>query len=105
MHVVVKEPGKEPKAMNIQNTWAWFLHIIGGQIDMIKISDDVVGLVLQEKDAILKQMAPNLRVGEESMIRGNAVFLAIDTNGNFLGLTETQEKYAVSFVNQHSIET
>jgi hypothetical protein len=77
MRVLVKEPGKDPRSMEIVNELDALQDLVGGYIEPIRMADGLVMIVNEEGK--LHGLEPNFFVAAlNDMILGPAVFCGED---------------------------
>lgn len=77
MKVLVKEPGKDPRTMEIDNKLSVLQQLVDGYIEPVRITDGLVMIVNEEGK--LKGLEPNFFIAAlDDTILGTAVFCGED---------------------------
>jgi len=96
MKVLIFEPGKHPRAADIEHTLEEMQKIVGGYIQAIYPWREPAALVCDD-EGLLKEYPFNRRIGDEHMIFGTFFICGLDTE-NFTDLSpELMRKYSMDY--------
>ena len=88
LRIVLKKVGEEPEIMNIENTLEAKQKLVGGWIEVITVTDDI--LLVCNEEGKLDNLDPNL-LFDYDYIAGDCFFIGDDyKNGDFKSLTDEQ---------------
>ena len=72
MRILMKEPGKDPRVMIVPNELGFLQQLVGGFIEVHRLTDGLVMIV--DEEGKLKNKRPNFRVAAlDDTIVGNAI--------------------------------
>lgn len=71
IHVLIKDPGKRPRAFDIENELHTLQHIVGGYIETVHLSRGAVAIV--DEEGLLKGKEPNMVVNDQMLV-GTIIF-------------------------------
>lgn len=95
MRVLIIEPMKEPHVVDIENDLKSMQNLVGGQIEVINLEDDIV--MVDNEEGKLIGLEGNRRVGRD-IIAGTFFLCGSNDEGEFVSLTEEQiDKYTKRF--------
>lgn len=95
MRVLIIEPMKEPHVVDIENDLKSMQDLVGGQIEVINLEDDIV--MVDNEEGKLIGLEGNRRVGRD-IIAGTFFLCGSNDEGEFVSLTEEQiDKYTNRF--------
>ena len=88
LRIVLKKVGKKPEIMNIENTLDAKQKLVGGLIEVVGLTEDI--LLVCNEEGKLDNLLPNLMFDYE-YIAGDCFFVGDDyKNGDFKSLTDEQ---------------
>jgi len=88
LRIVLKKVGEEPEIMNIENTLEAKQKLVGGWIEVVTVTDDI--LLVCNEEGKLDNLDPNL-LFDYDYIAGDCFFIGDDyKNGDFKSLTDEQ---------------
>lgn len=92
MRILFKEPGKDPRQMQIPNTLSVLQQLVDGYIETLTVADDVV-LIFNEEGK-LRGFEPNFFVGAiQDVIVGPVIVAGRDEEGEIASLTEKNAEF------------
>ena len=90
LRIVLKKVGEIPEIMNIENTLKAKQKLVGGLIEVVSVTDNI--LLICNEEGKLENLFPNL-VFDYDYIAGDCFFVGDDyENGDFKSLTDEQIK-------------
>ena len=88
LRIVLKKVGEIPEIMNIENTLEAKQKLVGGLIEVVSVTDNI--LLICNEEGKLENLFPNL-VFDYDYIAGDCFFVGDDyENGDFKSLTNEQ---------------
>lgn len=88
LRIVLKKVGKNPEIMNIENTLDAKQKLVGGLIEVVGLTEDI--LLVCNEEGKLDDLLPNLMF-DYDYIAGDCFFVGDDyKNGDFKSLTDEQ---------------
>lgn len=88
LRIVLKKVGKNPEIMNIENTLDAKQKLVGGLIEVVGLTEDI--LLVCNEEGKLDNLLPNLMFNYD-YIAGDCFFVGDDyKNGDFKSLTDEQ---------------
>lgn len=88
LRIVLKKVGKNPEIMNIENTLDAKQKLVGGLIEVVGLTEDI--LLVCNEEGKLDNLLPNLMF-DYDYIAGDCFFVGDDyKNGDFKSLTNEQ---------------
>ena len=88
LRIVLKKVGEIPEIMNIENTLEAKQKLVGGLIEVVSVTDNI--LLICNEEGKLENLFPNL-VFDYDYIAGDCIFVGDDyENGDFKSLTDDQ---------------
>lgn len=90
MRVIIKEVGKLPQIQNIENTLEVLKELVGGYIEVVRMSDDI--LMICNEEGKLQGLPPNFSTGYDVIV-GTVVFVSFDGEEDFTDLNDWQVEY------------
>ena len=88
LRIVLKKVGEIPEIMNIENTLEAKQKLVGGLIEVVSVTDNI--LLICNEEGKLENLFPNL-VFDYDYIAGDCFFVGDDyENGDFKSLTDEQ---------------
>lgn len=88
LRIVLKKVGKNPEIMNIENTLDAKQKLVGGLIEVVGLTEDI--LLVCNEEGKLDNLLPNLMF-DYDYIAGDCFFVGDDyKNGDFKSLTDEQ---------------
>lgn len=88
LRIVLKKVGEIPEIMNIENTLKAKQKLVGGLIEVVSVTDNI--LLICNEEGKLENLFPNL-VFDYDYIAGDCFFVGDDyENGDFKSLTDEQ---------------
>lgn len=88
LRIVLKKVGEQPEIMNIENTLEAKQKLVGGWIEVVTVTDDI--LLVCNEEGKLDNLEPNL-LFDYDYIAGDCFFIGDDyENGDFKSLTDEQ---------------
>lgn len=88
LRIVLKKVGEEPEIINIENTLEAKQKLVGGWIEVVTVTDDI--LLVCNEEGKLDNLDPNL-LFDYDYIAGDCFFIGDDyKNGDFKSLTDEQ---------------
>ena len=88
LRIVLKKVGKKPEIMNIENTLDAKQKLVGGLIEVVGLTEDI--LLVCNEEGKLDNLLPNLMF-DYDYIAGDCFFVGDDyKNGDFKSLTDEQ---------------
>lgn len=88
LRIVLKKVGKNPEIMNIENTLDDKQKLVGGLIEVVGLTEDI--LLVCNEEGKLDNLLPNLMFNYD-YIAGDCFFVGDDyKNGDFKSLTDEQ---------------
>lgn len=95
IEVLFKKPFEEPQLCKIDNTPFVLSELLGGNIDSIKITDNIT--IICNKEGKLLELPSNVKIlrenGCDTIIVGNIIIAGMNTQGYFTSLNEDQKNY------------
>ena len=91
MRVLYKEPGKAPRSMVIPNTLKMLQDLVGGYIETVRISDNIV--MIMNEEGKLKGLEPNFFFGALGDIIIGPVIIAGEDGEDFASLSDEDADY------------
>ena len=86
MRILFKEPGKEPRSMQIPNELKILQDLVGGLIEPIKVADNVVAIC--DEEGKLKGLEPNFFFGAIGDVIVGPVIFAGERGDEFCSLAD-----------------
>ena len=90
MRVLVKEVGKAPKIMDIENALESLKSLVGGYIEVVSMEDNI--LLICNEEGKMQGLPPNFSMGYDVIV-GTAVFVSFDGKEDFTDLNDWQLEY------------
>ena len=87
LKVVLKKVGENPEIMNIENTLEAKQKLVGGLIEVVGLTEDI--LLICNEEGKLEHLQPNL-LFDYDYIAGDCFFVGDDCKGDFKSLTDEQ---------------
>lgn len=88
LRVVLKKVGENPEIMNIENTLEAKQKLVGGLIEVVGLTKDI--LLICNEEGKIENLQPNL-LFDYDYIAGDCFFVGDDySNGDFKSLTDEQ---------------
>ena len=88
LRIVLKKVGEIPEIMNIENTLEAKQKLVGGLIEVVSVTDNI--LLICNEEGKLENLFPNL-IFDYDYIAGDCFFVGDDyENGDFKSLTDEQ---------------
>lgn len=98
LRIVLKKVGKTPEIMNIENTLEAKQELVGGLIEIVGLTEDI--LLVCNEEGKLDNLLPNLMF-DYDYIAGDCFFVGDDyENGDFKSLTDEQIKEVQDICNK-----
>lgn len=91
---VVKEPGKPAEIVKIENTLEVLQRIVGGQIEVIHVLNDIV--MVCNEEGKLEDLQPNIAMPNDVVV---GTVIALGTDGDeFRGLTDEESVFVREYL-------
>ena len=101
LRIVLKKVGRNPEIMNIENTLDAKQKLVGGLIEVVGLTEDI--LLVCNEEGKLDNLLPNLMF-DFDYIAGDCFFIGDDCeNGNFKSLTDEQINEVYDICNTREI--
>ena len=98
LRIVLKKVGENPEIMNIENTLEAKQKLVGGLIEVVGLTEDI--LLICNEEGKLENLQPNL-LFDYDYIAGDCFFIGDDyNNGDFKSLTDEQIKEVKDICNK-----
>ena len=88
MKAVLKEVGKEPRVIEIENTLEAFQKVVGGYIEVLSVGNSI--LLICNEEGKLNGLEPNFSIGYDVIV-GNALFVKEGEDGEFADFEESEK--------------
>ena len=94
MKAIIKEVGKEPKVIDIENTLEALQKAIGGYLEAVNVGNGVI--MLCDEEGKLKGSKYNFDLGSDKIV-GNVLFTQSDGKEDFADLDDKQIETVMHF--------
>ena len=94
MKAIIKEVGKEPKVIDIDNTLEALQKAVGGYIEAVNVGGNVI--MLCDEEGRLKGSKYNFDLGSEKIV-GDVIFTKSDGKEDFTDLDENDVETILHF--------
>lgn len=94
MKAIIKEVGKEPKVIDIENTLEALQKAVGGYIEALNIGGNI--LMICDEEGKLKRKPYNFDLGNDKIV-GDVIFTKDDGKEDFTDLSENDIETILHF--------